>query len=351
MKDLENISEQEISKNKSTEYYLAVVESHSVGPQAEGLSAEEIYMAINDLRTEYLTSEDPESGDELRVPFLVDVSCAQWVNEEFFQKEMDERPLFYCALPQAYLSKLKAEDVRDKIENIRAQKGHFSVLYDFPEEINPFFTKDIDEIDDLVTPEGTPAAIFHYHATIEPDEKGLRGFQAPVNISLLNEDEINNNYDQLWKIYVQQFQKLVDHHPIAGALPYGVLKESLLDPTTILMAHKDQAGDIRSFGYYVEDIHKCGWINAEYYQGQNDILYMPGIATDPSYSSPVGSIIMSSLLSKALKEHGVFKLTFECSNKSCKYIPKIVQRMFDRSGLAKPINLKEYRHYYKLAKF
>jgi hypothetical protein len=75
---------------------------------------------------------------------------------------------------------------------------------------------------------------------------------------------------------------------------------------------------------------------------------MPGVATAPESHVAASAKVMNYLIHDCLKEEKEVLLTFECSNRSARYIPKIVKRLFDQANFFEADELIEQKHRYEV---
>ncbi|HEY4963801.1 MAG TPA: hypothetical protein VIH90_03845 [Candidatus Saccharimonadales bacterium] len=337
--------------------YDNIVKHNTVGPQIEGLSDEEMQEALKDPRTESIMIKEPNGRKVHEVPFIAPIEYAGWLNGKFFnERGYDQSTLYYCLLPQSVLADNR-DVVKDKIESILREKGNIQIVVDYPDNSELAVDLPIGElaIDDLITAQQTPAATFHYRAVIEA--KGAiteEDQKLDPNVVILSPDMIDANSDRIWDIYSVRFQTLVDDHPIIGALPRDQLLAELKSEDNLVAAYFDAEGVLQGFGNNVSDLGLCPWLNSEYFESQSEglpIIYQPAIVASQEYALSIGPHIIKTLLSARLAQFNKFMITFECSNASVEYIPKIVSRSILRSNLATISDFTVVRHLYKVANF
>ncbi len=333
--------------------YINVVAEHSVGPQIEGLALEQYDKVVDDANTIFIDI-DPN-----KLPLFGLLKYAEWINLEFFENRgYDTSKLYFCLLPQKLIAE-NIEQVENEITRQAREKDGFSALVDFPDmpEVAPMSerVRGVSHIDRLITSVETPAATYHYKANFIPIPERIETFKVDPNVrKIANPDQIEAYFERIWDIYNRQFKALVDDHPINGAIPREVLRDTLLSEGSDLYAYIDDDGVLQSFGYIVRDFELCPWLNKKYFDiesGGKQVMYMPGIATAPESNLSVSTKIMESLLYNNLKEFGEWVVTFECSNISSQYIPKLVEEAAKSVGIAKFSGLREIRHKYEVVSF
>ena len=333
--------------------YFNILDECSVGPQIEGLAPEVYGDVLNDQSTISLTINDS------RLPLFGILKYAEWINTEFFEEHgYNTDELYFCLLPQKFIEE-NIEEVENTILEQNIENGRFTTLIDYPDlnEVKPIseLSYTVSDVDNLVTSVGTPAATYHYKADFTPVPEKVKEFKLDQNVQRIqNPDVIEKNFERIWEIYSKQFKALVDDHPINGAIPKDILKETILSEGSDLYAYFDGDGILQSFGYIIKDFKLCPWLNKEYFDEISDgkqVLYMPGIATAPESGLSVSTKIMETILYNNLNEFGEWVVTFECSNISAQYIPMLVERAIENSGIAKFSGLKEVKHMYEVVSF
>lgn len=335
--------------------YLQAVADHTVGPQAEGVLPEHVQDVVQDPRTEFLGS-GADAHHSAKIPFIVPIEYATWINQDFLNDRGHKTGLMYCSLPQDFINQVNEVELGSSINRVLSRSENLKLLIDFPEDSTPFYQRlSIPySTDTLLTADGTEAATYHYETTCSPNLDAIEEFEPNPNIRHLTQEELINHFPRLWDIYSRRFKDLVDDHPVSGAFNKEELLQILIADGSRVSAYFDTEGTIQAFGHLVDDLKLCPWLNQNYFQklaqGKH-ILYMPAIATAPEAGVSVSTQIMNNMLYDTLNLYGEFVLTFECSNKSAQYIPKIVRRAFNQSGLVDYTDFAEKKHYYQIVSF
>jgi hypothetical protein len=340
------------NQRDTVELYENIVDSYSQGPQIEGLATDELQEALKDPETEYI--EIKLANNRIKLPFLVKLEHAHWVNQKFFSdRGYKISEIMYCVLPQSMLNKLASIEYSKRLAELSDQKGNLRVLVDYPEfSKHSYLMLNMPySFDPLLTSNNTPAATYHYTTTVQAKPEGFKNFKPTPGIRRISSDEIPKHFERIWDIYDKQFKGLVEDHPIAGALSKDELLNVITSPHSRLTAYFDKNNILQTFGYVVEDLRLCPWLNLRYYDSMAQGLpvnYMSGIASSPDSHTINSGIIMNSMMYEALKLYsGKFFLAFECSNKSATYIPRLVHRAFEQSQMI-DFCLNELKHYYQL---
>jgi len=336
--------------------YESWVKANTIGPQIEGLSPKEIQEAIADPRTEYISIENKESGLISEIPFATPIEYAGWLNRDFFQKRgYQTTDLYYCVLPQKLLSE-NTDSISQKIEEVITRKQGLHIVVDYPDNstVAPGLEAMNPQVDDLVTSDGTAAATYHYRTKLTVKREELAQYTPDPNISLLDPIVVESLQDRIWEIYSTQFQNLVDEHPIEGALTKEQLIGELKSPNTHIAGYFDEEGQLQGFGNNVDDLTLCPWLNEDYFVNNSEglpIIYQPAIVTSAEYPRPIATRLMKFLLKDRFATVDSQILTFECSNKSATYIPRLAMRAISQSGFLEFSPLSENKHFYKVLNF
>lgn len=328
--------------------YTDICDEFAEGPQIEGIAPDLLTVALDDPDTVSIKLQESS-----RLPIFVPMKYSPWLNPDFFtDKGYVTDDLYYCALPQSFISKIK-DSADGGIGVFKKLHPSGGIVVDYPESsgISQVFLQECGQVDDLVTKAGTPAATFHYRMDcIEKTDADRSSVEDP-NVVLMGPEDVDSHFNDIWKIYSEQFQQLVDDHPVNGKLSESQLREALSHPDLIMRAYWDE-GKIRSFGYVTGDLKQCPWLNSDYFEDNSNALpvfYSAGIATSNDYHKSVSSKLIKSMLVDVFRvTDGKFQLTFECSNRSAQYIPVLIERALNRSGLMEQANVSVKKHLYKL---
>ena len=348
-----NWSKHQIKNRTNALAYYDLVTAGATGPQVEGLAPTDYRKAIKDKQTVHLEVNNGKKSHI--IPFLVPLKYAGWLNPNFFSvKGYDPSQMLYCVIPQKELAKLDPQVISGAIDDA-AQRVHASaIVFDYLEGQSLFGSGDYGEVDELITSNKTPAATYHYRMHGDAKTKELIGFTTNPHVrDLATEDDIRQHFPRIWEIYQEQFQRLVDDHPIAGALKRDELLKVLLSKGSLLKAYFDDEDNMQSFGYMVSDISLCPWLNERYLKEETQnspLYYFSGIASAPGYGRAVSRSIMNSFAYDALVKHGLFDITFECSNISAGYIPKLAELALKSSGIVDVTGPEEHKYYYNVLK-
>ncbi len=162
--------------------------------------------------------------------------------------------------------------------------------------------------------------------------------------------------EKIWEMYEAPFAELGADDPSPAGYDKETLLQLLKDPAVAKVVYREE-GQVLSLCFFVQDFDLCPWFNKEFYQREypeyyqtGNVVIFPGIVSDmrkrgASYSGQVIDLAMnlySKRGSKAL-------MTFECTEVSTRYIPRIVERAVNNSGvgtvagLDRPISTTIYK--------
>lgn len=161
--------------------------------------------------------------------------------------------------------------------------------------------------------------------------------------------------EKIWQFYEAPFDKLSQDHPMNAGFDKEGLLAILQDPNVAKIVNRVE-GKITTLCFFVQDFDQCPWFNKQYYQekypeysASNNILIFPGIVTDETMKGSSYSFKVIKLATQVVGKRGSDVLvTFECTETSAQYIPKIVTAAINRSkvgmvtGLDNPISITEY---------
>lgn len=319
------------------------------GPQQEGIDPENFKKSLHDKQ-----SVKARVLSNTKLPVFVPMHYASWLNPEFFAKKgYEPSDLAYSSVPQSSFMDKDPSFIRDLFHKA-AIKGYKGIIFDYFENNEIFETVlPSQSIDELYTSDGTPSQVFHYHVKTHSIPGGVEKYKTDKNIISINKDSLDEYFPNIWSIYDSRFQDLVDDHPIRGQLSMDELKEVLGAEGCSLKAYVDDNGDVQSFGYLIEDLGLCPWLNQAYFEQQSDgnpTVYFSGIASAKSSSRLTSFSLINAFTFDMAKLGPDANLTFECSNKSARYIPRIVKKSFQYGGMRELEEMTETHYHYKVAK-
>lgn len=352
----------DITQQESIDFYKDVVGSRTKGPQLEGLDESWLPEVLNDPET---LSVELQNGKKW--PLLVKIKHNIDYREDFFKDHFPEEDAYYFTLPPAeYIEELvSSRKIQSVIEDLKARNG--IIAYDFQEgseneQLIPSLLEggSARHLVDI-TPEsaaygqsyGLPAVI-HFEAIAKQKNRSpenatgdtIAAFKELVaageyedspayGVTLLDKDKLTENpelLDNIWTIYKDQFDELVDDHPSLQIQPREELEAMLLDEDSFNIGFMEE-GKVVGLCYFVSNIEKCVWLNKGFFDELHDqapdtkLAYFPGIVVDKNKARKGAEYATSmiGLVEKVTERAGIdMQVVFQCTNVSATYIPEIV---------------------------
>ena len=380
----EFVSNTEYDFENSCNFYIKDFEDNAGGPQFSGLTNESFAEAWSDPESIWI---ELEGAEKVRWPLLVPIKYNIDYRSDFFEEHFDGRDAFYLSLPSEMsdADRLAFEDIlRLKME--LAQEP-FIATYDFIEgERQTHYESIIGAMNSISVQDVTPVSkafgqeyglpkVIHFETTLINDEektddtismiesierhKRSSPESLPQNgAAIITTEHLEAHTGQLleeiWSMYEGQFEQLVEDHPSLQIQPKEELEKMLKDPASLNIACFDD-GKIAALMYFVTNIDVCPWLKKDFYSrtssGDNEqILYFPGIVVEAdkarqgaNYVSDMLSVSNEVLLDPDVAEDA--RITFQCTNVSATYIPKIVSDFIARSVKTRtvlPTNTEDY---------
>jgi hypothetical protein len=375
----DRIDEEEI--RKVVEFYETELQQRTHGPQLVGFEGSQLAEALrNEPDNVFLLDILDEQGEVIgKWPLLVSTEYHQDLSQHFYEEHYPERASYYVSLPPYKNIGALIESSKDFEKVVQFLKRKNAIItYDYQEgdesrDLTPAFIHKTLENTDVtvrdITPEsrawdmeyGLPLAL-HYEgiarliqlkdqpattvaeAVVRLIAAGEAEYLPKNGVAFLGRQELEADdgriLEQLWAIYSEQFDELVEDHPVLGKQPRKEFEAMLLDEGTVNTAFMVN-GEVAGLLYMVNDIEKCVWLNKEHYDkefaGEDGwMTHFPGIvvAKDRARQGAGYAQQMIDMTLKAVAEMNKdMIITFACSNVSSHYIPKMVKRAITDSPL------------------
>ncbi len=348
-----------------------------------GLYGEDLEKAMKDPDTTFLVCKDKgRKNEEMHLPLLVPAEKLDWYNMHLLKITYGEDTefLYYAhpPIPEDDKSKeIVIKTIREKLDsgaiiitdNYKDQPNILEKLNkelgDDPNEI-AYQTENLGggelergvevfagtvEFKDVSDSKTAPSVFDVYHQKIESGE-----FEAnPQNGASLAEIIEKSDAERLWQIYKNPFDELGAEHPTLAGFSKEQFMDLMHDPEVVKIVNRVD-GRISTLAMFVQDFDHCPWFNKDYYKENypeyydtENILIFPGIVSDENMRGHNYSMDVIKLATKMFAERGSNVLiTFECTETSAQYVPKIVKTALETSGVAKvstidkPISMIEY---------
>lgn len=344
------------------------------GPQLEGFTTEWLRDALRDPQTRKF---EIEAGIDW--PLFVLVRHNQDYRSNFFSDHFPDRPAYYFSYPPHVDEKKKANSITAEALASMCEEDSL-IVYDYHisgQHNDPYisFLKEAMNQSDMnyrdVTPEseafgmsyGYPK-VTHFEGIARRNEElplgdcnttaafarlVVKGERLPlpehgatVLTPALLEENNKKALNEIWEIYSNQFDELVDDHPSLQIQPREELERMLLDEDSFNVAYMEH-GKIVSLVYFVSNINKCPWLNPDFFATLKDerpglkLSYFPGIVVDKDKAQSGAGYVdeMIKLIENVFDEAGMLgmQIVFQCTNVSETYIPKIVTSIISANGI------------------
>lgn len=345
-------------------YYEKAISERITGPQLEGLTKEWLQDALKDERTKLI-----ELGDGVSWPLFIPVEHNHDYQKGFFDNHFADRPAYYLSLPpqESVVDDYAVVELLEKLRQERAIVSYDMMVdangettvpkylqYDFVQDVTPessaygqsyglpkvtHFEGTARFLEEVTPADGDPTAAFRRLV-----EAGRYEYEPAEGAVVLDPEALAQSPETLqriWEMYEEQFSELTEDHPSLQISPRAELERMLTDKDTLNLAYI-QEGKIVALCYFVSNIKKAEWLNDAFYdelhQSAPDVKlsYFPGIVVDSKLARQDGGYVgsMITLLQDVWKEAGLngLQITFQCTNVSETYIPKIVTHEVTKYG-------------------
>lgn len=341
-----------------------------------GLYGEDLEAAYNNPNSILLKHADKKG--ETYTPLLVPVQQLTWYNMSLLKRVYGEETDFYYyahpPIPETEESQtIVARAIKEKLDQgaiifTDQYTGQPDAILDIVSNENGYASENLGGGNQLRTGEVFVAPVNVGVETISQDVPSIYDVYRqciedgeikpdPQNgVSLVQTIE-DDDAERIWEIYENPFDKLTEEHPMNAGFTKTELLDILSDPNVAKIINRVE-GKISTLCFFVQDFDQCSWFNKKYYKEQypeyyntNNILIFPGIVTDEHLQGSLFSLPIMSLVTKLFVKRGSNMLiTFECTETSATYIPKIVTFAINHSQMGarveeikEPISVSEYR--------
>ncbi len=176
---------------------------------------------------------------------------------------------------------------------------------------------------------------------------------ATILTKLLHVDELRDNeelIDDLWDLCSDRFDWLGEAHPVSMEDTKNFFVQMVLNDDTHTIVRYNEEGKPRGLGFFMSSLEECTWLKPEFQQDLTDTTkaadermgYFYGIAASSSEEAAhYGKDIMQMLALITNKRGGAYRLFFESTNMSSRYIPRMVSSYVGQGAglrMAEPIS-------------
>jgi hypothetical protein len=377
LQELVAVTTDTIEDESVIERSIAHYENYTSDTYAQrlGLASEDMKSALQDEDTYKLVCRGAE-GEELVFPFLTPTRRLYWFNNTHLKATLGADEVYYYTHPPVGLDHT---EVKETISKILANNG--AILYDTvtaneASRGNMAAMLGDDSADYQVRQLGTDKQVNYlsqYAGLVDVDGKPelirrdgniYSFYKQAVAEGVIEEDAQNGtalvdviegaDAEKLWSIYQAPFEKLAEEHPMGAGFDKDGFLALLKDPDVTKVLNRDN-GEPTTLATFIADFKHAPWLNAGYFKTQykeaydtDNLLIFTGIVADQSRKTPFRSLALIKLLMQvASYRESAMVVSFECSEISAKYTPKLVQFAIGRSGYGKvesmePVSRLEY---------
>jgi hypothetical protein len=328
--------------------------------QTLGLSKEDVRMALEDADT-YKIRCATEAGEEIVAPFLVPVKNLYWFNEKSLQENLGTKDIYYYAHPNADIDSPEIETAIDEVlsdgavilydvvngtnGDMLAELGDRADNYEIKqlgtEKQSNFLEQYVGLVEVNGSKELKPGKEDMYTYYRKAVEQGLIPMD-PRNGTIMLDVVDDREAAKLWDIYRAPFEKLAENHPMGAGFDKEGFFDLLKDPRVTKVLNRDN-GEPTTLATFIKDFKHSPWLHEDYFRKNyaeaydtDNLLIFTGIVADQSRKTPFRSLALIKLLMDVGSvRDSAMAITFECSEVSAKYTPKIVEFAINRSGKGK----------------
>lgn len=219
---------------------------------------------------------------------------------------------------------LKAKGVKlteQPLVDERARPGHEQASLSL-------FSMDLIAASEQPTKKGLDIVKRHF------EEETLPTIEDPANAVLIRSGESfsDDELEDLWKLYEDRFQFLGEQHPISMEDSKKDFLE-LFAQSDVLSVIKYAENKPICFTFFSENMSRMSWLNASFFDKDKATLdpsqstiFFPGIVASKESRGQNASEVIGAFADEVARTQTSFRLYFENTNLSERYVPAIVYR-------------------------
>jgi len=331
-------------------HYEAQMRAVASGPQHAGLPPEDRPPAFADPRTRWVTTSTGRPW-----PLLTPVAHNSEFRADFFDARFPGRSCLYVSVPSRAVA-----DEPAFAEVLRAALADGELLDRRARDPRVRCDALADPADD------SAAAIVHFGATTElrfgPSAQPVSLVEAARRLQsepgadasatarvLLHDTLTGRQLGDLWRIYERQFAALVEPHPCRQMQTEDEFS-AMVRHRGALTVVSTAADRIAAFAVFVEDLSACAWLRPEWFAARRGPapVYFAGIAVDPQLEGHRFSADLIAAIARVVVTSGANReLVFQCTNRSARYVPRLVEEGIAATGIATLRVSERYRYRYR----
>lgn len=172
-------------------------------------------------------------------------------------------------------------------------------------------------------------------------ESGKYSYDTDNGAVMIKGGEIDDElFDKLWDIYQDRFQWLGEKHPVSMEDTKSSFNELLRNDNTLASIYFSD-GQPMCFTYLSEGPESVYWLNDDFLGDREKmhmretqtLLFIPGIVSG-EVGAGYSMHVLGLLSSVAMDYNGDFKVIFENTNRSERYIPRVTRDIINGLGRA-----------------
>jgi hypothetical protein len=349
----------ETNKNPVFDYYTQFRNEQNSALKI-GLFDQDLDSAIaNPLTINYKTYNNET---ELELPVLVPTNDLEWYNQELLGLMFPGKIVYAYAHPPSYsenddisIREILKDAINDGFVVVaeKYESDSSSVLARFITASNDDEKVSVDRFGD----QDLPSSVDFFDARAEFSVSGsnsdkslyevyeqlvAEGLEVPADqdgVSLCRIID-GDDADNFWELYKKPFDELGKNDPTKAGFDEVQLKDLLSNPDVIKVVNKLD-GEITTLLLVIDNLKQVPWFSEDYFKEKypeqyedKNILISPGIVSDEDKRGNNYAVDVLDFLSRVYARRGAnVILSFECTQISTQYIPKIVKIALEKSGM------------------
>lgn len=163
----------------------------------------------------------------------------------------------------------------------------------------------------------------------------MAGHPSTQHSRLIHVDELRDNealMEELWELFSDRFDWLGDSHPVSMEETKNFFVQMATNDDTHTIVRYDETGKPVCLGFFMSGLDECSWLKQDFCdatvasaaQRDEEVLYFFGIAGKVEASAHYSQDVMRLVARTAQQRGGAYRLLFESTNMSSRYIPRLV---------------------------
>jgi len=158
-----------------------------------------------------------------------------------------------------------------------------------------------------------------------------------LNVQTIRDDEALA--EKLWELCEDRFQWLGEFHPVSMEDTKDFFMQILRNDDTHTIVRYDDQGEPACLGFYSTGMDECEWLSAAYRKNakaqaqahDDEQLYFFGVASNSTHADYYARDVMQLLSALCQQKGGTYRLDFESTNMSSRYIPRMISSYIQSS--------------------